>query len=273
MPVVRASISASPIRSATFIVGGFVDGRPGGRSRCADLTQPEPNSIRSRSRTILACMPIENWWMNGRPLAVATSTAVILPAAKASIAASKDSGMPSQRANRFIVPAGSTASALCVSFRQPAAAEIVPSPPPARITSAVREDAALASASTTCRPATTSTSRLCPAASSLARMRALNASRSVVRNVPPSRLSTARKCMTSFRPALSGARQRDRRQRGRGHKVPTKSMVRLACRGSVPGLGRGLSGAELNRSGYVVRLWSRARLSLRQSSRDAASAP
>ena len=159
------------------------------------LPSRDPNSIFSRITTILACMPIENWWTKALPLAEAMSISRILPCAKASTAASSVKGIPRLRANRFIVPAGRTASALRLSFRAEAAAEMVPSPPPARTTPALRDRDAFASASTTSLPSTMVTSSVWPAASSVARMRWVNASRSVVRKVPPSLLRTARKCM------------------------------------------------------------------------------
>ncbi len=74
----------------------------------------EPKSIFSRNCTILACMPMENWCTNGSPLAVAMSTALTFPVAKASIAPSRVWGMPSPRANRFMVPITVAAGAVAV---------------------------------------------------------------------------------------------------------------------------------------------------------------
>ena len=74
--------------------------------------------------------------------------------------------MPRLRANRFMVPAGRMASAFLLSISLAAAAETVPSPPPARTTSA-RPVAALSSAAISSSPETISILTVWPAASSV----------------------------------------------------------------------------------------------------------
>jgi hypothetical protein len=65
------------------------------------------------------------------------------------------SGSFSERANRFIVPAGTTPSAISPFQAMRAAAEIVPSPPPAISASTPGVEAARSMVSTTLSPATT----------------------------------------------------------------------------------------------------------------------
>ena len=194
--VVRVSISASPIFSETFRDGGSSTVVKAARNEARIFPRREANCIWSRMSTILACMPTENWCTKTRPLALATSTGLILPDAKAATAASSDKGIPSPRANRFIVPAGRIASAFFLPIRAAAAAEIVPSPPPAKRTSAWLA-AALVSAVSISFPGTRSMSTRWPAFSSVCAILLLNASRSVVRSVPPSRFKTAMKRMNS----------------------------------------------------------------------------
>src|SRR5690606_25277101 len=133
------------------------------------------------------------------------STGRISPVAKQPIASPRSSGTPRLRAKRFMVPAGSTASAVLLPARAPAAADTVPSPPPAISTSKSSRAAACSSAASISSPATAVTRISCPACCSDCFSCAANASRSSVRRLPPSRFSTAVKRMAAAsRRAIAG---------------------------------------------------------------------